>query len=307
MVAAGESIHMMRPGGVQLATHEAPEDHAPHAIAVEPWAPHRYAIASPGLLSVYSGWPTDELLMELSFGEEAGHPMHLAWTRHGTGGKPAIYFADRRGKLGRVLPDEERFETLNAPRVDAMAYDEDGVVALYTWSDDAPEILVSQENGEWGVRIVCSFGEDDGEEPPRIWMAIGGGRVAYTRDHSLVEVSDHDDEDFKLVDGFYGGGELAIAPDGTLFISQQRDEDHAEIYRVTRADEVTRIAEITRDPPMGPLPEPEDPDIMVPLPQVITGMAWDATRRALFVAAPELGLLAVKEPGEKGKKRILLS
>ena len=89
-------------------------------------------------------------------------------------------------------------------------------------------------------------------------------------------------------------GPIAFQSDQAIFAAYNV-EGQVQILRYARHGGVTRIARFG----VG-----EDGE---GIPATVTGLAWDAERRALWAASPELGLIELTEPRPAAKPKVLPS
>ncbi len=299
VVAAGDALHMLRPGSQRFRSRDLGADLGVIAVAAEPWSPFRLAIASPMHLGVYSGHQPHDPEVDVTLPGSAYDATHLAWVRHD--GETLLYYRQRSGDVSR-LRFEGATESITVPKTQAVAADEAGNLALITLvpSDDAAVWSLPAGGKEWDIRGMVSVpvGEDDDETAAfEVHLAAHGTAVAFSMDDCGAEVSwkEHEDETKHFVSPpAVFQGPIAFQSDQAIFAAYNVD-GQARILRYVRSGGVTRIARFG----VG-----ED---WQGVPATVTGLAWDAERRVLWAASPELGLLKLTEPRAPAKPRALPS
>jgi hypothetical protein len=289
LVAGGDALHMLRPGAVRPALRELPQDAGLAAVAVEPWAPFRYAIAARGLLQIFSGRDPDERLFELGFTEQKAEPTHLAWTRHG--GETMLYLRGRDSKLRRFRPGLPAIEELESPPIAAIAADASGVLATIDVLGDQ-DACISRDGTGWDCRPLTTIPVADGDDDLHIRLAVSGGAIAYSVDGMGTYVSWAPGAEFERCDGLMWGP-IAFHGDDALLCAYSV-EATSRVARRTRQGETTLIFE---------LETAWTPDAAME----ISAIAWDASRRTLWGASPGAGLLMAKQPGAGGAKGLILN
>lgn len=289
VVAGGDGIHMLRPGAVRPGWHPLPREAAARLVAVEPWAPYRYAYASKGRLYVFSGGSPDVELFDARFSGPEAEPTHMAWTR--VGGVSTLYLRARSGLLIRFQPERATFEDIDAPPMAAIASDAAGTLATLCLVEGEEAAWVSNETG-FETRPLTMIPVEDPDEPMHVHLAVSGRAVAYSTPATGTSVSWAEDADFELCEGLMWGP-IAFHGDDALFCAYSVEEKGA-IDRLTRQGIATRITEIAGEWAPG-------------FELTITALAWDASRRTLWGASPQVGWIMAKEPVAKGKKGLLVS
>lgn len=198
VVAAGDALHMLRPGSQRFRSRDLGADLGVIAVAAEPWSPFRLAIASPMHLGVYSGHQPHDPEVDVTLPGSAYDATHLAWVRHD--GETLLYYRQRSGDVSR-LRFEGATESITVPKTQAVAADEAGNLALITLvpSDDAAVWSLPAGGKEWDIRGMVSVpvGEDDDETAAfEVHLAAHGTAVAFSMDDCGAEVSwkEHEDE-----------------------------------------------------------------------------------------------------------------
>jgi hypothetical protein len=289
VIAGGDAIHVLRPGTVRPGWHELPPDTGLRLVAVEPWAPFRYAFASRGHLQVFTGGSPDEELFDATFTSPEAEPTHMAWSRHE--GESMLYMRARSGALTRLRPEKQVVEDIDVPPMAAIASDSSGTMALLCLVPGEEEVWVSTATG-FETRPLSDIPGDDPDDPIHVYLAVSGGAVAYSVNGAGTFVSWAPDEELEFCDDLMWGP-IAFHGDDALFCAYSV-ETTAAINRRTRRGDVTRIVEIESE---------WAPDAEL----TITALAWDESRRTLWGASPQVGWILAKEPVAKGQKGLLVN
>ncbi len=187
VVAGGDSLHMLRPGAVRPAHRNLPRDAGLTVVAVEPWAPFRYALATRGQLQILSGRAPDVELLALDFTTPRSEPTHLAWARHD--GESMLYLRGRDSQLRRLRPDcgaeAQAFEELQAPPLVAIAGDASGSLVTLDVVEDMDATLTRDGSTERECRPLGMFStpDEDAEYGPLgngFHLAVSGAAIAYS-------------------------------------------------------------------------------------------------------------------------------
>jgi hypothetical protein len=297
VVAAGDALHMLRPGAQRLRSRDLPADFGVNAVAAEPWSPFRVAIASHTRVGIYTGHRPYDPVVDLRFSGPEFDATHLAWVRHD--GESMLYLRQRGGEVSRIR-EGGTSENLTCPNAAAIASDAKGVFGLITLvpADSAEVWLLPEGAKAWDTRIMTTIPVGDDAKDWLVHLAVRGPAVAWSMDDWSANVSweEHEDEDehFDSPPGvFYGP--IAFQSEGVIFAAYNV-EGQVRVLRHVRHGGVTRIARFG----VG-----EDWE---GIPATVTGLAWDDERRVLWAASPELGLIRLTEPSAaERKKKILLS
>ncbi len=297
VVAAGRSLHMLRPGSQRIRSRDLPPDDEVTAVAAEPWSPYRFAIASPSSVSVFTGHRPYEPIMSLGVQGPEVRATHLAWMRHD--GETMLYMRRASGEIMRLRLEQGSTEVIQCPTAAAVAADEGGVLALAA--------LVPAEDANVGEVWVLPAGETTWDprwvdftltEDLRDWhvyLAVHGGAVAFSTGNlgddtvGSSEVSwekpEEGDSNFESPPSVFQGP-IALQDDRVIFAAYNV-EGQVRILRHVRKGGVTRIARFG----VGD-------DWVSGTDATVTGLAWDSERRALWAASPELGLIKLTEPAK---------
>jgi hypothetical protein len=308
VIAAGDALHMLRPGDPRLRSRPLPPEHPVAAVAAEPWSPFRLAIASRGHLGIYTGQQPDESIIEAQFASPEVDATHLAWARHN--GETMLYFRQANGEVGRLRPEAEAVEAIACANMAAIAADASGSMAMISiLPPDEAEVSITPDGKTWDERcmvIIPVDGDGDGEEGDpdekedegmHVHLAISGSAVAYSIADWGAYVSwkkntDDETKDFESPPGVFWGP-IALQGDQGIFAAYNV-EGQVRILHHIRNGGATRIARFG----VG-----EDWE---GVPATVTGLAWDEERRVLWAASPELGLIKLTEPGwAQGAKGVL--
>jgi len=264
-------------------------------LAVEPWAPFRYALATSGRLQILSGRDPDEELLALDFTTPRSEPTHLAWAR--TDGESMLYLRGRDSQLRRVRPDREALEELQAPPLVAIAGDAAGSLATLDVAEDQDVTLTRDGLPERECRPLDMFSTRDDDDEFRALgngyhLAVSGTAMAYSIEDLGTFVSWSEGEDFQMCEGLMWGP-IAFQGDDALLCAYSVEET-SRVCRQTRSGDTTCIYEIATE---------WKPDVEMK----ISAIAWDPTRRTLWGASPGAGWFLAKEPGPGRSKGLLLS
>ena len=304
VIAAGNSLHVLRPGSQRLRSRALPPDLEVVAVAAEPWSPHRLAIASPTSVGVYTGHQPHEPLQEIRFTGPKFGATHLAWCQHD--GATVLYLRQRTGEVARLNLDDATTSTLTAPPVVAIAGDEKGVFAMLDLNPVEPANvgdawILPAGAREWTTRWV-DCGTLDEEDQWRIHLAVHGAAVAYSMDpldttelSGSVETSWEEEEEdgpcsFASAPGVFMGP-IAFQSERVIFAAYNV-EGKVNVLRHERNGSFTRIARFGLD------------DAWEGTEATVTALAWDSERRALWAASPELGLIKLTDPRGAGGKKV---
>ncbi|MGH7297006.1 MAG: hypothetical protein ACRELB_18860, partial [Polyangiaceae bacterium] len=251
VVTGGKGLSMVRPGAQNLLSRGLPSGIVVRAVAVEPWAPRRFAIAARGRLTVFEGHAPDEPSLELKFDDSTFEATHLAWTRND--GRSMIYYVGRDGEVGRLWVNEGTLDSLDTPPVDAIASDGTGVMAMLSMGGgdaDAADVWISQDGKEWRSRTLTSVLDAPLGADGRVHLAVCGDALAYSVG-SLdgawgTHVSWDADQDLFEPCDVMSGGPVAFQSDEALFATYN-GELGASILRLPRGGAAERIAQIGGD------------------------------------------------------------
>ncbi len=294
VAAAGEGLHVLRPGAERLRSPAIAPGERIAVVAVEPWSPFRLAVAWAGHVGIYAGHRPHEPVLSLTFTDQGHDATHLAWARDPGGIK---LFVRRKGcEVLRVDPEGTQ-ETLSLANTVAIAADESGALALLASEpDDAVVWIMPAESVTGQPRSLSSGLEQDEDDPTdHVHLALHGPAVAYSYGASTVETvgvaevswrppkGEDDDPSFTDAPAVFFGP-LALQSAEVVYAAYNV-EGQVNVLRWVKDGGVTRIARFGLD------------DAWEGTPATVTGIAWDGARRALWVASPELGLIRLHAPG----------
>jgi hypothetical protein len=296
VVANGGDLFMLRPGDQTWKMRPPPEDIGPmHAVAVEPRGARRYAVASEKMFALFfKGKKGDEILRLKPQGSSAV-VRALAWG--GTKGPCALYVLQDDLAVLRMKPDLSDLEALDVEAIDALASDDNGVVAMVALSDE-PRIYVTRDGVELMYRAIAP----DIDPDTSVDVAVADTAVALVVDQRRVLVSRGLDDPFVEVPALASPEERGwktgpIAFQGTTsdapLLCARWENDVTRIIRVDPSGAALVVAELGSD-------EAHDP------PQ-IDQLTWDASRSTLWGASPYVGIFRAVAPQAKGVKRVALS
>ncbi len=295
VVAAGASLHMLRPGSRRLRSRELPPDREVVAVAAEPWSPFRLAIATPASVGVYTGHRPYEPVLDVTIARPDLAATHVAWSRRGD--KTFLYVRQQSGEVLMVDLHDQSIGTLTTPKVAAIAGDANGVFTMIDLDPEEPANvgdawILPVGAKEWTTRWVdyCGFEPDK----LRLFIAVHGRAFAYSTqpidieycgsaEVSWEEEDESGDNSFKDPPGVFQGP-IAFQNERVIF-GAYNVEGRVDVLRWERGGSFTRIARFGLD------------DEWRGTEATVTAIAWDDERRTLWAASPELGLLALTEPG----------
>jgi hypothetical protein len=304
VVAATECIYRIRPGTTHFQWRDLPDGHGDiECVAVEPRRPgsparFAYAVYPNTLYLVDDGGVVP---IDVPLDGEAIHG--LMWARRANGGDSTmllhLWLGDR---VLRLLPDdggpnhqfEEKFWPTDSGESDeanvrAMASDGDRGVAFAVFDEENWDldvwVLEDLESNVWIRRSI---------EAPSLFLgarlAVAGTAVAVAFEKEEgVYVARRPREPLVRMDALRGddgvlafGGASADAP---LFAAVQETPHRSVIARIDAEGRHERIAELTVE-------SDEAPEV-----RLIHEMVWDDTRRTLWCAAGQGGVMCSTEPG----------
>ena len=304
VIAAGASLHMLRPGSQRLRSRALPPDFDVIAVAAEPWSPYRFAIASSTIVGIYTGHKPYEPIYGRRFVDPKLRATHLAWSRRD--GQSILYFRQSDGKVPQLVPeDPEQDGVLNGPVVQAIASDGNGILSLAELVPTPPantgDVWILPEGARaWSKRWVDYYTMSEDDPDTHTYLAVHGRAVALSGDDGFATVSWERGEDetetenseertFVMLPGVFMGP-IAFQNDHVIFAAYNV-EGQVRILRHARNGGITRIARFG----VGD-------DWTTGVPATVTGLAWDEERRVLWAASPELGLIKLTEPAARDTK-----
>jgi hypothetical protein len=299
VVAATERIYLLCPGATKFQVRDMP-DGAGDAmcVAVEPRRPgsrSRFAVAGIDSLHIFEG----ERIASVRFPEGHGEIEQLLWAPDVTHGKatPVLYLRldDRVMLLARDGGPFGTFGELEGAIADArtMASDHAGGFAYACFDEERWELdvwfLAALKPQEWYRRSVEAPSFFSGAR-----LAIAGKSVAVSfNDGGVWLTRDIEHHPFKEIEELKDGGPehevrgpaIAFeggAGDAALVATVRASQTTLRIVRIDAGDRATRIAEV----------ETHAGEMLS-----VCGLAWDATRRTLWSAAGQAGIMCTTAPG----------
>jgi hypothetical protein len=300
VVAAGRAIYRLRPGDTRFQRRDGPEGMGDiSAVAVEPRRPgrtSRFACGCIGSLHIYDAESVASV--EFPGNEEV---VGLMWApAYGDQDTTPRLYVRRDDGLLRLEPDGGplgAFGEVLWPIRDpiAMARDDANGIAFAQFDEETDDLdlwlMTDLATNNWGQVGV--------EAPPTLIgcvLAVAGRAVAVAYEAGGVWITrDVTQREFREVEELQAnpdvpgaalgrciafGGATDEAP---LFCTSTTSKGMQAILRVDADGRVTHLADVTK---------PED-EIVAP----IRAIAWDATRRTLWAACGEAGVLCLTEPG----------
>ena len=177
--------------------------------------------------------------------------------------------------------------------MDAIASDANGVLAMVAVRCEAADAhaLFTRDGVRFEERPALPV-HGGGDDTP-VHLAVADAAIAYAVEGAGAHVSRGVDDDFTRCDALGPGGPLAFqgSAAGAALFGAVWSKAVCAIHRVDGQGAVQRIAELEAsagDPPR------------------LSTLLWDPSRRALWSASPQAGLMRSDEPkGKGGKKRSL--
>lgn len=289
VVAGGPELHLLRPGDQRMASRAPPLDIGPiQAVAAEPRAPWRYAVASADMVAVFHRSPEGDQILRLRCTPPGPRATHLAWGR--AGGESALYVRWDDGGVSRMKQDLSGVDTTDLPPMDAIAADNAGVLAMLSLAGPTPLAYVTRDGENLEYRTVRLGDQPPPSGPRHAYLAVADTAVAVAVDHGGVYVSRTPDAEFVACAPLALAGPIefdGITADAGLFGAAHLAA-YTSIVHVTAEGEALRVADFETE--SGPAPR-------------ITGLGWDASRDMLWGASPQMGLVTCTAPGKRRAKR----
>ena len=291
VVAAGASLHQLRPGSKRVRTSALPAGHGDVvAILAEPWSPFRLAVAWSTNVGVFTGHQPHDPVVSVSIEHRKNGATHLAWMR--LRGENMLYVRQKSGEVQQVNLDTGAMGTLQLSKAYAVASDAKGVLGALVKSEENDGLMNLQvlPPGEmaWDVYgLDYSEHDEDDPEQGRLHLAVHGPAVAISGETSFVSLSWEPGEeegwrDFALIPAVFMGP-VTFRSDKEIFAAYNV-EGQVNLRRHVRGQGVTRIARYGLD------------DKWEGTEATVTSIAWDQERHTLWAASPELGLMALTQP-----------
>jgi hypothetical protein len=276
LVAGGAQMHRMLRGNQGIQSREAPEGEPIRAVAVEPVAPYRCAVASDHGIAVFDFKAADGGHQSLRFPPGEPKPVALAWGK--VKGRWMLHVLRDDQLVVRPAPPNE-LEELPLPGALTLANDDEGTVAIVT--DGSPPLMYVSDDGEqWNYRGV------ETSEPIRkgaeVHAALGRTGTAISIEGEGVWTSKGRTEPFTPCELLALAGAIALDERGALYAAVHEPLVEA-IVRVDPDGTMEHIGELASKG--GAVPR-------------ITSLAWDASRQTLW-GASSVGLLLMRAPKAK--------
>ncbi len=290
VIAGGDELHLLRPGAQRLASRPPPLDIGKvRATAAEPRAPWRYAVASDEMVAVFYRDEKGDQLMRLRCAPPGPSATHLAWGRDGDAS--ALYIRWDDGAVVRMKQDMSGVDTPDLPPMDALVADDAGVLAMISFAPPEPRAYVTRDGVDLEYRPV------EGKVGPsqRVHLAVADTTVAYSIAAGGAFVSRFSEAPFVLCEALANAGPIELegtSSDAALF-GAVHSGGAASIVRVDAAGVAVLVAEFGSD---APSLSPE-----------IRALSWDASRRTLWGASPQMGLVTCTAPSATRGKRVVMS
>ncbi len=309
VVGGGYRIHRLLPGGTHFQQRDVPEGFGDVLCnAVEPRRPghpQRFAAATIDALHVFDG----KAVASVPLSPDEDEPRQILWAPRAVDGDPTyvlyVRFDQRVLQLvparapGSVPFDIHPLEGTFAA-LDGIATDGAGAIAYAIFDEDTSNLDVwlaaDLEAGQWLRRSVPV----DWADSRRIELAVAGRAVAVSFETGGVwltrDITDHDFAEVEVLrsmpwvpGGTPRGGAIAFegsARGAALFGAVRESETLTQLARVDADGGALCIGEVNENAgaPHGGLGP-------------IQAMAWDETRRTLWSAAGNAGILCTTAPG----------
>jgi hypothetical protein len=297
VAAAGAFLVIEPPGERKLSMRRVlDEGMGVTAIAVEPWPPHRYAIATKAGVNLYPADPARGPLMELTPKDPDKFITHLAFAK--IENVSFLFFRMRFGTLNRVRLEEgvTQTELVHFENAAAIASDADGTLAVLDATEGAVYINSPTGRKGWDVRqghFVHDPETKDDDPDDQFQLAVCNGAVAYTTwgECKSAHVSWGPEQDLDLV-SITCSGPLTFADKDTLLLSDSVEEI-CKVACVPREGDKYLVADLSAVRGIdGP---------------VITSIAYDSFRRHLWCMAGEFGMYRATPPSKETAKVIVYS
>jgi hypothetical protein len=287
VLAGGDELYMSRPGAQGMASRPRPPDvGVVVGAAPEPRAPFRYAFATEELVALFIKNDQGEQIVRLRPTDSGAAPTHLAWGR--AEGRSVLYVRWSDGGVMRTTPDLVGVEVIELPPMDAIASDDNGVLALVSFAQPEPLAYVTRDGEHLETRPLGAAVEPSGH----VFLAVADTAVAYAIEGTGAFVSRKAGEPFVRSEPHGAAGPVdfqGVSSDAAL-LGANRLAAFLAIIRVTPDGAAVRIADFGSDD----MPPPE-----------MTGLSWDASRHAVWGASPQMGLVRCTAPSAKRGKKAL--
>jgi hypothetical protein len=288
VVAGGDELHLVRPGALNMSSRTPPLDIGHVSVAAaEPCAPWRYAVASSELVAVFFKGAQGDQVVRLRSGSPGPSATHLAWAR--ADGASALYIRWSDGEIVRMKQDMSGVDTTDLPPMDAIAGDAEGGLGMISLAGPDPRAFVTRDGETLAWRPLPSAVV----AAEHVHVAVADMAVAFALKGYGAFVSRADDAPFVAIPSLAAGplefeGTTSDAPVfGVVHLAGT-----ATIVRVDLDGDAIRIADFGSDGGVAP---------------AITALSWDAPRRTLWGASPQMGLVTCVAPSAKGAKKRVMS
>jgi hypothetical protein len=282
VVFGGDACYLLRPGAERIQHREPPGVNGPVvACTVDGSRPPRIAVAGADSIVIMNG----DQFATLPLDQGHPEPVALAWA--------ADIFGKVSGPVLHALFDDERVLSLpmgegepsflEVPDVRAVTTDDRGHLALVSIDRETGEarVFVHQSGEDWRVR---SF-----EAPAFIAdvrLAVAGQAIAVSFQFEGVWISRAQDAAFTEVEALRGeGGAIAFegsSESAALLGATRKEQRVHSILRVQADGRASKIGEIEGD---------DDP-----FGCMVRDLVWDETRRTLWAAVGQAGILRLASP-----------
>ncbi len=291
MVAGGDDLHVVRPGAESMSSRAPPLDIGRvHVAAAEPRAPWRFAVASADLVAVFFRSAEGEQIVRLRPSLAGRAATHLAWGPAGSAS--ALYVRWDDGAIVRMKQDMSGVDVTDLPPVEAIASDAEGVLAMVSFAGPEPCAFVTRDGETLASRALPDRPRIASGQ--RVHLAVADVAVAFAIDREGAFVSRAEDAPFVACDALASAGPLEFegtASDAPLF-GALHGGGIATLVSVLPDGSARCVAEVQGD---------------ASVPPELRALSWDASRRTLWSASPQMGLVTCVAPDAKRGKKHLMS
>jgi len=281
LIAGGAELFQVRPGAEGIQKRPLPSElgEGPVSVtAVERRPGRRYAAATYGAIVIFAG---DQLLR---LGGRVPHTTHLAW---GSMGEASTLYILRADEVAlQMKPDLSDMGEIPLEGVAALASDDAGTVALIVAAtEDVARAYVTKDGEQFLYRGLPEDIDIDGH----VHLAVAGMAVAFATEGGGVWLSRGQADPFVRCIELGDGGPLAFegGSEQAALFGAVHEAAMTSIVRIEPGGAAMRIAELASEE----LAPPQ-----------LSALAWDASRRRLWAASPDAGLLSSSAPASKGGK-----
>jgi hypothetical protein len=284
VMAGGDELYMVRPGAQGMASRARPQDMGQVvAVASEPRAPFRYAFATAEMVVLFMKSEQGEQTVRLRPMLSGASPTHIAWGP--AEGANALWIRWSDGAVVRTNRDMSSVDVLDVQPMDALAADGNGVIAMVSFAEPEPRAYTSKDGESFQFRPLGV----ELKPADHVFMAVADEAVAYAIKGVGAFMSRAVEVPFTRSEPLGAAGPVEFQGESSdaALLGASRYARYASIVRVDREGAALRIADFGSDD--APAPE-------------ITCLSWDASRRVVWGASPQMGIVRCTEPSAKHGK-----